>query len=383
VAGVSDSPNGIGVHGIGSGIGGEFETSTTGGYILLGLTGGVPQFSVDNVGNLNVNGAITTASQLSLPATTNATTGVITLGGFPFAHSFGVFNIFLGAIAGNFTMTGVQNTAIGLDALFSNTMGSQNAASGTGALEANTMGSENSASGACALSSNTTGISNTASGFAALRFNTTGTQNTSIGMNALENNTTGSNNIGVGFNAGANATIGSSNIYLGNSGTSADANTMRLGSLQTRTFIAGISGVTTGMTGVPVLVDSNGQLGTISSSRRFKYDIDDMGEASSELLQLRPVTFRYKRAQADGSHPLQYGLIAEEVAKVYPQLVQYSTTGELNTVLYHELPALLLNEVQKQHAQIETQIDQLKVQAAQLDRLQSRLEELEAGQPAQ
>jgi hypothetical protein len=95
------------------------------------------------------------------------------------------------------------------------------------------------------------------------------------------------------------------------------------------------------------------------------------------------VTFRYKRAQADGSHPLQYGLIAEEVAKVYPQLVQYSTTGELNTVLYHELPALLLNEVQKQHAQIETQIDQLKVQAAQLDRLQSRLEELEAGQPAQ
>src|SRR5207244_751394 len=126
-------------------------------------------------------------------------------------------------------------------------------------------------------------------------------------------------------------------IRIGNSDSSNNH------SVQTRTFVAGVSGVATGGIGTAVVVDADGQLGTISSSRRFKYDIHAMDEATSKLLQLRPVTFRYKQAQNDGSHPLQYGLIAEEVADVYPELVQYDPkTGELNAVLYQALPAMLL-----------------------------------------
>jgi hypothetical protein len=144
-----------------------------------------------------------------------------------------------------------------------------------------------------------------------------------------------------------------------------EGNTIRIGSAtQTNTYIAGI--VSAGVSGATVLVDSSGHLGVATSSRRFKYDIDDMGEASNNLLQLRPVTFRYKQGQEDGSHPLQYGLIAEEVAKVYPELVRYGPTGVVNKVLYHELPALLLNEVQKQHAQIGSQDQQLRDQDRQI-----------------
>jgi hypothetical protein len=189
-------------------------------------------------------------------------------------------------------------------------------------------------------------------------------------------------NIGIGESAGQFAGPGNYNIYVGNFGAATDANTIRIGDSnnQTNTYIAGI--LSAGVSGATVLVGPGGHLGIATSSRRFKYDIDDMGEASNDLLQLRPVTFRYKQAQEDGSHPLQYGLIAEEVAKVYPQLVQYSATGEVNTVLYHELPALLLNEVQKQHAQIEAQRDQLKAQAAQLAELRARIEGLVAQLPS-
>jgi hypothetical protein len=410
VYGVSESTVGVGVHGIGA-TAGQFDTPIGTGLILRGRGPAGDKFTVDGAGNVTLSG------QLSLPATTNATTGVINLGSLPFIHSFGTDNTFLGHSSGNFTMTGTDNTAIGLRTLANNTTGNTNTASGVDALLFNTTGNNNTATGGAALQDNTTGIDNTAigtfalefsttgfsntasgvnallhnstgnfntaSGVAALVSNTTGSQNTASGMNALEHITTGGSNVGIGFNAGANATTGSNNIYLSNSGTAADANTMRLGAVQSSTFIAGISGVMTGGVGTTVLVDSNGQFGTISSSRRFKYDIDDMGEASNDLLQLRPVTFRYKQGQEDGSHPLQYGLIAEEVAKAYPELVQYSVTGEVNTVLYHELPALLLNEVQKQHAQIEAQRDELKAQAAQLAKLQSRLEELEARKPAE
>ena len=384
VYGVSDSPSGIGVHGNGV-IAGEFETPTTGGTILSGLGGGSIRFTLDGLGNMQVNGGITTGSQLSLPSTADAATGVIKMGGAPFAHRFGSSNTFLGANAGNFTMTGFSNTASGVASLATNTTGSQNTASGVNALANNTTGSKNTASGLNALLFNTIGDSNTASGAAALQNNTTGSQNTACGVTSLAANTTGSNNIGIGANAGGNATTGNFNIYIGNPGVAAEGDTIRIGSVgtQTNTYIAGIS--TAGVSGATVQVDSTGHLGIATSSRRFKYDIDDMGEASNDLLQLRPVTFRYKQGQEDGSHPLQYGLIAEEVAKVYPELVQYGPTGEVNTVLYQELPALLLNEVQKQHAQIETQEqriemqrEQLQVQAAQLAKLQSRIEGLVA-----
>ena len=140
------------------------------------------------------------------------------------------------------------------------------------------------------------------------------------------------------------------------------------------------------------MVNSAGQLGTMSSSRRFKDDIQDMGEASSDLMKLRPVTFRYKQAQEDGSHPLQYGLVAEEVAEVNPGLVQFDKDGNPQTVLYHVLPSLLLNEAQKQHQhidaqekviqsqqeQIQSQQEQIQGQQEQLKAQEERLQKLEA-----
>ena len=103
--------------------------------------------------------------------------------------------------------------------------------------------------------------------------------------------------------------------------------------------------------GVEVYIDSNGQLGTVTSSRRFKKDIHDMGSVTDRLMQLRPVTFRYKEAAENGAHPVQYGLIAEEVAKVYPELVQYDKAGKPFTIYYHLLTPMLLNELQKAHRQ--------------------------------
>jgi len=122
--------------------------------------------------------------------------------------------------------------------------------------------------------------------------------------------------------------------------------------------------------GAAVMVNSLGQLGTVLSSRRFKEEIQDMREASSGLLRLRPVTFRYKEAFADGARPVQYGLIAEEVAEVHPDLVVYSRTGEVETVQYHKLVPMLLNELQKQHRRI----DALQAENAEL---KARLEVVE------
>lgn len=158
-------------------------------------------------------------------------------------------------------------------------------------------------------------------------------------------------NIFIGFQAASNLAA-ADNILIGNVGVMGDADTIRIGDHQASTFIAGIAGAVV-LNGVPVLVNNSGKLGTITSSRRFKYDIKDMGGASSDLLKLRPVTFRHKQGQDTGSQPLQYGLIAEEVAHVYPELVVPDKSGEPQTVLYHVLPAMLLNEVQKQHREIE------------------------------
>jgi hypothetical protein len=238
-------------------------------------------------------------------------------------------------------MTGHGNTAIGDLALFGNTTGFDNTASGQEALSDNTAGGLNVAVGARALRSNTTGDTNTA-----------------IGINALEANTTGEFNVAVGSNAGLLATTGSNNIFLGASvfGGSAVSGTIQIGvpGIQTRTVIAGIRGITTvNNNAIPVLIDSSGHLGTVSSSRRFKEDIHDMTDASSRLFELRPVSFRYKQAYADGSKPQQYGLIAEEVAEVFPELAVRDADGQVETVHYETLNVLLLNELQKQQRRIE------------------------------
>jgi hypothetical protein len=223
-----------------------------------------------------------------------------------------------------------------------------NAAVGDLAMYTNTTGSSNAAVGATALYSNSTAGWNTAIGYAAL-YKVTSAGNTAVGANALGYATTGGNNIGIGFDAGVSAPASVANsIYIGSQGAASDSGVTRIGTQNTQTsfFAAGISGVN--VSGVPVLVNSSGQLGVASSSRRFKEDIQDMGDSSSGLLRLRPVTFRYKQAYDDGSKPLDYGLIAEEVAEVYPDLAVKGADGQIQTVQYQKLTPMLLNELQKQ-----------------------------------
>ena len=190
--------------------------------------------------------------------------------------------------------------------------------------------------------------------------------NTALGSNALAVNTTGANNTAVGKDAGNLLTTGSNNIDIGHVGAAAEAATIRIGTAatQTKAFVAGIRGITTGSNNaVAVLIDSNGQLGTVSSSRRYKEDIADMGGASARLQALRPVTFRYKQPYANGEKPVQYGLIAEEVAEAFPELAVFNAEGQPETVKYQDLTPLLLNEVQK----LRVEKDELTKQLAERD----------------
>jgi hypothetical protein len=241
------------------------------------------------------------------------------------------------------------------------------------ALAGNNIGSANTAGGYAAQALNTTGTGNTAFGWLALQLNTAGNNNTAVGSEALSG-AAGDFNIGIGNNAGGSLFSGSNNIEIANTGSSSDNGVIRIGTtaVQTRFFAAGVRGVTTGVAdAINVVIDSNGQLGTVSSSRRFKEDIEDMGDASRALLRLRPVTFRYKNPFADGSKPIQYGLIAEEVAEVYPDLVAHSADGQIETVKYQLLDVLLLNEVQRQQTSIRALEEQNRD-------LKQRLEKLEA-----
>jgi hypothetical protein len=268
-------------------------------------------------------------------------------------NTTGKYNVALGSYSLFSNTTGGYNSALGYIALYKNTTGQQNTGFGTGALYTNTTGSYNSASGSFGLHDNTTGSSNNASGYGALYKNTTGVNNNAMGVFAMGSNTTGSNNIAMGQYSGYNAVTGSNNIEIGSRGSASDNNVIRLGSpgTQAATYVAGVSGVNvTG--GATVVVNSLGQLGVVSSSRRYKEDIRSMGDASDRLLALRPVTFKYKKADENGQKPEQYGLIAEEVAKVMPELVVYNQKGQPETVAYQTLAPLLLNELQREHREV-------------------------------
>jgi len=251
------------------------------------------------------------------------------------------------------------NTAEGEDALFSLTTGDGNTAIGWEALYKNTGGIENTATGAAALNSNTTGSANTAEGY-----------------HALFNNT-GADNIGLGVNAGLNLTTGSHNIDIGNSGVAAESATIRIGAAaQTRAFIAGIRGVTTAGVAIPVLIDSAGQLGTMSSSKRFKKEIKPMDQTSEAILGLKPVTFHYK---SDSKGTPQFGLIAEEVAQVNPDLVVRDEKGEVETVRYEAVNAMLLNEFLKEHRKVEDYYREVQKQEATIAKQQKQIEALTTG----
>jgi hypothetical protein len=284
-------------------------------------------------------------------------------------------NLFLGTLTGNQgAATGILNTAVGARS-----------------LNSLTTGSFNTVFGAEALSADTTGFSNLALGGEALAVNTTGTNNTAVGLGSLGRLETGVFNVALGADAGIAYTgAESSNIVIGNHGQAGESNTIRIGTqgtangAQSSTFIAGISG-TTSSGGVAVFVNSSGQLGTMTSSLRFKDDVEDMGDASADLLRLRPVTFHYKAPYDDGSRLLQYGLIAEEVARVFPDLVQYDQDGQPLSVRYSMVNAMMLNEVQKQHAtiasqaaQLDRQREQIATQAVRLQELAARLAKLES-----
>jgi hypothetical protein len=309
--------------------------------------------------------------------------------------------------------TAVMNTAAGSGALFSNTTGSLNTAVGAGALGNNTTASDNTAVGWATLASNTTGSENTGIGLGALNHNltgsnntavgqealndlsaaddntavgqralvtTTGGSNTAVGRNALSANVTGSGNIAVGAAAGQSITAGSNNIDIGNSAPGDESAAIRIGTAGTQTaaFIAGISGATSSG-GVAVFVNAGGQLGTATSSLRFKEEVEEIGAASGGLMRLRPVTFRYKPSYDDGSNLLQYGLIAEEVAKVYPDLVQYDRDGRPLAVRYHFVNAMLLNEVQLQHRDIAAQRAEIAAQRAEIAAQRNAIEALSHG----
>jgi Chaperone of endosialidase len=291
-----------------------------------------------------------------------------------FSLTTGFGNTALGFKALNSDTTGQLNTATGRNALLNNTTGDNNTADGSGALSSNTTGNFNTATGRLALLGNTTGSGNTASGFFSLGNNTTAERNTANGVAALFNNTTGENNIAFGFGAGDNVTTGDNNIDIGNLGVDTESNTVRIGEqvtvydpntgdtmpAHTRTFIAGISGAA--VAGAAVKVNANGQLGVAPSSERFKAEIKPMDKASEAILALKPVTFRYKK-ELDPKGIPQFGLVAEQVAKVNPALVDRDGKGEIYTVRYEAVNAMLLNEFLKEHKKVEEQqatITQLK-----------------------
>jgi len=283
----------------------------------------------------------------------------------------GFDNTAVGGQALDSNTTGTYNTANGADALFYNTTGHFNTANGAFALFGNLAGRKNTANGAFALTLNISGDSNTANGSTALANNTSGSLNTADGVNALLNNTTGRNNIALGHNAGSNLITGSFNINIGNSGVADESNTIRIGTTGTHanTYMAGISGATV-PTGIAVIVDGGGHLGTTTSSARFKEAIKPMDKASETLFSLKPVTFRYKH-ELDPEGIPQFGLVAEEVEKVNPDLVARDEQGKPYTVRYEAVNAMLLNEFLKEHQTVQEQQKEIDALKAELEEQRS------------
>jgi hypothetical protein len=370
-----------------------YANTASGAFALQQNTAGIYNTAFgENALNGNISGYGNTATGVnSLLQNTTGYFNTANGGNSLFSNTTGIYNTGMGLNSLLSNTTGAWNTALGSVALYSNTTGASNAAVGGNALYSNTSGANNTAVGYLALYSNTTGKGNAGQGTNALYRNTTGIRNLGIGSNALYDNTTGSYNIALGFDAGYNVTTGSNNIEIGISGTPSDDGTIQIGvqGTQTSATIAGIYGVA--VSGSAVYVTANGQLGMQASSERYKTDIATMPEMSEKLAQLRPVTFHYR---TDPKSIQQYGLIAEEVDKVYPELVIRDGTGKIQGIHYEELAPMLLKELQQQQrinaaladrskaqtAEIcaleRQQHDQLTAQSEQLRRLQSQVTQL-------
>jgi hypothetical protein len=325
----------------------------------------------------------------------NLTTGVgnAAVGWYSlFSNTDGSYNTAVGAgtllfnIGDQSALEGVENTAVGAAALLFNTTGTWNTATGALALSSNTTGRANSAFGRATLSNNTTANNNTASGNAALHSNTTGSGNTAIGASsladnsigfantavaaqALQNNTTGTYNTALGWQAGSNVTTASHVICIGAEVIGAN--------VDNSCYIGSVFGQASA-SGAPVLINSSNKLGTSTSAKRFKEDITPMEKASEVVFALKPVAFRYKK-EIDPAGTSQFGLVAEDVEKVNPDLVVRDQEGKPYSVRYDQVNAMLLNEFLKEHRTVQ----ELKKEIAALKAgLQKVSAQLEARKPA-
>ena len=281
-----------------------------------------------------------------------------------FGNATGNHNTAVGAAALQ-SNTADGDTAIGASALAANTTGESNTATGSGALSSNMDGNANTAVGNIALFSNTSGTGNTAVGFGALINNFTGDQNTAVGVRALQFNSTGDANIALGNAAGFQVTTASNVICIGASVSGEDvSNSCYIGSI--------FGQISSG--GTAVFINADGKLGTTTSSRRFKEEIKPMDKSSEALLALKPVTFRYKKEMDPDGIP-QFGLVAEDVEKVNPDLVVRDKEGKAYTVRYEAVNAMLLNEFLKEHRKVEELKKDFQATVAQLT---ARLDEQSA-----
>jgi len=341
---------------------GNFNTATGGGSMFFNTTG--ERNTATGAGALlsNTTGGSNTAhGAFALISNTTGTFNTATGDSALFHNTLGSYNTATGQVALTNNLDGGGNTATGTYALFANSSGSANTATGLAALLGNTTGSNNTADGWNALNINTIGTGNTAAGYKALINSTTGDNNTAVGNLALAFSGTGSGNVALGANAGSNVTTASNVICIGGNVPAAN--------VSNTCFIGNIFGVTTGVDAASVVVDANGQLGTVACSRRFKKEIKPMDKASEAILALKPVTFHYKTG---AEHTAQFGLIAEEVAEVNPDLVVRDKKGDIYTVRYDAVNAMLLNEFLKEHRKNQEQ-------EATIARLEQQIYALTAG----
>jgi hypothetical protein len=361
-------------------------TTAAGDHALQGLTLGVGNtaigtFSLFSVTTGNFNTAVGAGALDLNNGDNNTATGAAAL----LFDTTGHDNTANGTAALEFNDSGSNNTASGAFALFSNSTGSANSAFGAFALQATT-GVENTGTGSTALYSNITGDQNTANGSAALYSNTTGDDNTAIGFNALISNTTGINNTATGRFALGNNSTGNNNVAVGDNactGVTTANNVICIGAgvggadVSDSCYIGNVFGQSIA-SGAQVYINSANKLGTITSSRRFKEDVKQMGAASEALFALKPVSFRYKK-QIDPAGTPQFGLVAEDVDAVAPDLVVRDHEGKPYTVRYEAVNAMLLNEFQKEHCAVQELKAKAAKQEATIAHQQKQIEALTAG----
>ena len=366
-----------------------------GGNALFSLTTGAQNTAIGNLALFsNTTGSFNTANGSgTLEFNTTGNSNTANGNGALLSNTTADENTAIGAQTLQFNTTGADNTATGFQALYGNTTGGGDTATGAYALISNTTGNRNTAIGGSSLPANTTGFRNTGAGFASLFNNSTGNLNTATGWSSLFNNSTGSFNIALGYKAGENLTTGDNNIDVGSLGGAGDANTVRIGNqvagtddvgfphpAHTATYIAGIANTTLTTNTAPVVVDTTtGQLGhaMATSSQRFKDDIKPMAKASEAILSLKPVTFHYKQ-EFDPTRSPQFGLVAEEVEKINPDLVTRGHDGKAYGVRYEAVNAMLLNEFLKEHRKVEDLKSTVAKQEKQIEALTTGLQKVSA-----